>query len=323
MKRKNKKSPDAILTSDWHIRGDSPICRTDDYITAQAKKIEFILDLGNQYSCPILIAGDVGHRPIWGDKLLNSILILLKHHLEHGDSECITEIIAVAGQHDLINHKLDKIEEGGIGVLSKSLKNFNIMSGDFYCLGTNRLYPAPYSIAVYIPADIKSKSLRKFQNSKTIILAHQMVIKTQKDKLWPEQQAHSGKWFLKKYPCYDLIISGDNHQSFVVEYEGRLLVNPGSMMRMTANQIDHKPSVYLWYAESNTVERVYLPIEKGVISREHIEESQQRDMRIESFVNRLKDVEELGLSYEKNMEEFLFKNQVKKRIREKIWESME
>ena len=33
---------------------------------------------------------------------------------------------------------------------------------------------------------------------------------------------------LKKYPQFDLIVTGDNHQSFSVEYEGRLLVNTGT-----------------------------------------------------------------------------------------------
>lgn len=324
MKRKTK-TPTAILTADWHIRGDRPVCRTDDYMEAQRKKIVFILSLANRYKCPILVAGDVGHRAIWGDKLLNWFIRKYFASVETINSS--VEIIAICGQHDLPNHRLDKWEEAGLGVLSKSLENFTVMREGF-CksrLARNEIFKDTKLLSFPYSTKIDHDYINDHPDApqKRITLIHQMVIKSQKDKLWPDQQANSAEKMLKKFPCYDLIVSGDNHQSFAVEYEGRWLVNPGSLMRMTANQIDHRPSVYLWYAEDNSIERVYLPIEKDVISREHIEVAEQRNSRIESFVNRLKETEELGLSYEKNMEEFLKTNRTRKRIIEKIWESME
>ena len=92
---------------------------------------------------------------------------------------------------------------------------------------------------------------------------------------------------------------------------------------MSANQIDHKPSVYLWYAEDNSIERVYLPIADDVISREHIDVANERNERIESFVNRLKETEELGLSFESNMKEFFKTNKTRRKVMEKVWEAME
>ena len=65
MKRKRgvkEKTPDAILTADWHLRDDVPVCRTDDYWAAQWTKIEFIVDLANEYDCPIYNAGDIFHK---------------------------------------------------------------------------------------------------------------------------------------------------------------------------------------------------------------------------------------------------------------------
>jgi hypothetical protein len=77
---------------------------------------------------------------------------------------------------------------------------------------------------------------------------------------------------------------------------------------MSADQIDHKPCVYLWYAKENKVEKVYYPIEQGVISREHIDVKEKREGRIAAFVNRLKGNVEIGLSFEKNMEQYLLTN---------------
>ena len=305
MKRKNNKEiPSLILSADWHVRSDRPVCRTDDYMEAQKKKIEFILYLAEKEDCPILIAGDIGHRPIWGDRLLNWFIEL---------NECpVVKIYTISGQHDLINHRLDKWAEGGLGVLTKK-STLAVMENHLFCYDYY-IHPFPYSA--------KIKETTKFRDKLNVAIAHQMVIKTQKDKLWPDQKAYSGKWFLKKYPCYDLIVTGDNHQSFAVEYDGRWLINPGSIMRMTAAQIDHKPSVYLWYAKSNSVERIYLPIEDNVISREHIEEDEKRDDRIESFVSRLKDTHEIGFNFEQNLKEFFNTNRQRKRVEEKVYNSL-
>ena len=297
MKRKTNKSPTCLLTADWHIRGDRPVCRTDDYMEAQKKKIEFILTLGKKHDCPIFIAGDLGNRPLWGDKLLNYFIEILNKYSDVG-------IYTICGQHDLLNHRLDKWNEGGLGVLSK--KGYIKVLTEKY----ENIQPFSYG--------------EKIEDTEAeIVLLHTMVVKNQKSKLWEAQEAPSAKRIIKKLPKTKLVLTGDNHQSFVVEYEGRILCNPGSLMRMSANQIDHQPSIYLWYAEDNSIERVYLPIEKDVISREHIEVAEERNSRIESFVNRLKETEELGLSFEKNVEQFFKTNRTRKRIMEKIWESME
>ena len=60
--RKTKSKADAILCADLHIRPDTPICRTDDFFDAMSKKIDFILSLSKEHNCPILMAGDLGHK---------------------------------------------------------------------------------------------------------------------------------------------------------------------------------------------------------------------------------------------------------------------
>jgi len=104
---------------------------------------------------------------------------------------------------------------------------------------------------------------------------------------------------------------------------GRMLVNPGSLTRTTAGQVDHKPRVYLWYAESNTVEAVYLPIESGVISRTHIDIAKDRDTRNEAFIERVNSDVEIQLSYEDNIENYFKKYRSEKRVVEKTWEAVE
>ena len=103
---------DYILSSDWHVRDDKPVCRTDNYQEEQTKKINFILSLAQKHKCPILVAGDLGNKPLWGDKLLNYFIDILNEYPN-------VEVYTVCGQHDLLNHRLDKWQEGGLGVLEK------------------------------------------------------------------------------------------------------------------------------------------------------------------------------------------------------------
>jgi predicted phosphodiesterase len=97
--------------------------------------------------------------------------------------------------------------------------------------------------------------------------------------VWYDPDSVSSKTLLRKAKQFDLIITGHNHDSFVIKVGGRLLVNPGSIMRSTTKQINHKPRVYLWYDEDNHVEPVFLPIEKNVLSTEVIEEKKKEDIQ--------------------------------------------
>lgn len=292
----SKGNVSAILSADWHIRLDKPVCRLDDFLVAQSIKVKFILSLARKYKAKILLAGDLSHRPFWGDRLLNYFIDILKDFQD-------VDIYMVCGQHDLPNHRLDKWKEGGVGVLSKN-GHVKVLTEKF-----QNIQPFSYG------EEIKD-------TGSEIVLLHAMIIKSQKEKLWYDQKADHAKRVMRKLPTAKLILSGDNHQSFVVEHEGQVLVNSGSISRSNANQIDHKPSVYLWYAEDNTVERVFLPFDKDVIDRSHIDITKKRDTRIESFVNRLDESYDIDFNFEKNLEEFFNKNEVNEKTKEKIWESL-
>jgi DNA repair exonuclease SbcCD nuclease subunit len=305
--KQSAKKANAILAADLHIRSDTPLCRNfnrDDYLKAQWDKLDFIFKLCKENDCPLLIAGDVGNKSQWPNWLLEVIINIIKVH--------DIEIIAIPGQHDLPEHRLENWQKSGCGVLHgaraiKMLLEPKALSLPF------RIFPFGYGNQI--------KHQKPINRTPTIAMTHQMVIE---DKLlWPDQKAPKGHELLKKFPEYDLILSGDNHNPFVAKYEGRLLVNPGSMMRMTAAQIDHKPRVYKLYADTNEVEAVYLPIEKGIISRTHIKTKQERDERMEAFVSRMSDDIEIGLSFEQNLEEYFNKNRTKKSTQDKVWKAVE
>jgi DNA repair exonuclease SbcCD nuclease subunit len=295
-----KKNPKAILTADWHIRGDAPRCRTDDFQKAMWKKVEFIFALADRYGIPIFLAGDLGHRSQWPNWLIERFVALIN------DYDRI-DIVMAFGQHDLPEHNLELVSKSALGVL---LESKYICNADYW--------DKAYVSAFHYGQKIK-KTLAPKGEKCDMAIAHQMVIEDRPE--WPDQVADRGKALLKKFPQYKLILTGDNHKPFVIRHEGLILVNPGSMMRTTADQINHKPRVYLWDGED--VEPVYLPIEEGVISREHIDISKERDGRITAYVDRLKTNYEIGLDFKKNMVEHFKVNRTRKEISGRVWEAME
>lgn len=295
LRKKSFKYVDAVLCSDLHIRADVPECRTDDFLQAQEKKLKFIFDLCREYDCPLYIGGDIGHRSQWPNWLLEKFISIASG----------IQVYACLGQHDLPSHSTDLISKSAVGVLSAA--GIIDISED-YC--EIRIF--------HYGQKIKNSGPHAFPY---IALSHQLIIQDKED--WPGQEAVKGISLLKKHPVYKLILTGDNHKPFVIRYDGRLLVNPGSMMRTTADQIDHKPRVYLWNQEQNDVIPIYLPIEEDVIDRSHIDIKKHNDdiaKRIEAFIEKMKSNDDFDISFEDNLKVFFRKNRVRKAVKEKIEE---
>jgi DNA repair exonuclease SbcCD nuclease subunit len=273
-----KNNPDLIITSDWHLREDKPVCRTDDYWSEMWNKVDFISDLQKKYDCPVIHAGDLFHH--WKPSPY-----LLSMSIEHLPINFWT----IYGQHDLPQHNLELVHKSGINTLVKAGKIHALEATHF---GT---FPSEFS---------KKMTLGGLKNP--ILIWH--VYNYQGKVPWPGCTSPTGRKLLKKYPEYDLIITGDNHKTFTEEYQGRILVNPGSLMRSNADQINHKPSVFLYYASNNTVKQVFLPINEDVISREHIEKAEKRELRIDAFIDKLKDDSQSFLSFEDNVNNLIRSN---------------
>jgi len=302
----------AILTSDMHIRSTVPKCRTDDFLGAMIMKLNFIIDLANEHDCPILVAGDIGDKSEWPDWLLTETIRVLKRLMR--------EMYCIPGQHDLPNHSMELLEKSGIQVLVEA-SCLSILHTPFL-IRTHRtlsseikkvlVHPFPYGKKI---AHTKIP-MKAYPN---VAVAHQMVRK-RKTEDYPDQGGERGVELLKKFPEYNLILTGDNHKPFVVEHGDRVLVNSGSMLRTTAGQEDHKPRVYLWDAKTNKVEPVYLPIEKGVVNREHIVKVEERNERIEVFVRKLKTDYDVSLSFEDNLVAYFRKNKTDDPVTKLVWE---
>jgi hypothetical protein len=314
-----KNKPDAILSSDWHLRLDTPLCRTDDYLEAQMRKIKFIKSLSDDHGgIPVIMAGDLFNKWWIGPAKESKEFIadLIKE---------LPWIIMVPGQHDLPYHNLELLPKSGLAIL-EAAGIVDILINQLSILGQQPTHRLPGKIPIDItgfPYGVKYCDLKtRAKGIRTICVMHHLVM-ADKEKAWPGAEEERASKLLKKLKGYDVILTGDNPKQFVLEKDKRLLVNPGSMMRMKSDQEDHIPAVYLWWAESNTIEARPLPMEEGVISQEHIETEEKREERISAFVTRLSDDVEVGLSFRENLEVHMKKNKTKKSPKELVWRALD
>jgi len=105
--QKRETPPDAILTSDWHIREDTPECRTDDFMATQERKLKWLSDLQEKFKCPIFDGGDLFDH--W-----KPTPYLLQWTIKRMPKDVWT----VPGNHDLAQHSMDVVcTRDGLAVL--------------------------------------------------------------------------------------------------------------------------------------------------------------------------------------------------------------
>jgi hypothetical protein len=226
------------------------------------------------------------------------------------------------GQHDLPQHNLAEYGKTGLNTLQQAGRVIGLAGG------FERVFGDPSSLVKavrgYAYGETAQNACPDQKNSKKALLWHHLTCAEKQNQPWPGANAAPVCRLFMTLDKYDLIVTGDNHQQFSYVAEGRLVVNPGSMMRQTADQTDFKPAVFGWVAETNSVTRIPLPILAGVVSREHLrgEKSEDRDARMEAYIERASRTFETGLSFEKNMEQHIKTNKVEKGVEALIWKAV-
>jgi DNA repair exonuclease SbcCD nuclease subunit len=101
------------------------------------------------------------------------------------------------------------------------------------------------------------------------------------------------------------IITGDNHKRFVYETNRRFVINPGCIMRQTVDEISYDPSVYLVNFETEEIQTIKIPDKIEMITDEYLIDTKDRDERIKSFVELVKDKKGLSLSFKDTLDKKL------------------
>lgn len=273
MQTKDPVAPKLILTGDWHLDTNTPENRTDNYFQTQYSKIYFILNKAHQLGAEyILQPGDFfnSHRA-------NNYL--LQHYVDvFLRWKPAVKIFTIYGQHDMRFHSSDKentplavMRAAGLVTILEARPT--IITGGLTPLF---LYGCSWGEDVPVRQD-KHIGIH-------ILLIHKMIVKDKK--LWEGQEDFTWANNLLLQSGFDLIVSGDNHQSFILPNNKQLLVNAGSLMRSTIDQVNHQPIIYLYNPVDRSNLGITVPIEPfdKVMNAKKAEEQKKRNAELEAFV---------------------------------------
>lgn len=270
-----------MLTADWHLRDDAPPCRTDDFVSAQARKIHYLFALAEEQRCDgIIIAGDLFHRARPSFNALNLAVTLL------GQAPC--PVYTVAGNHDLPAHSLSLMSNSAYGVLAA-------VGVVHHCSAKSATkFPQLFGASW-------EEELPSCEDGQGIGIAHTMILPSSEAVFEGEPIRH----FARRHVGYQLIVVGHHHATFTFEgIKGKvpMVVSPGGITRQTADEENKTPCVFIYNTDSRKLSQHELPHEGGVVSREHIDLIARKESRVSKFVEMLgQQVGESGTNFEENL----------------------
>lgn len=265
-----------VLCNDVHLTSHQPVGRTDNVLEASLTKFDAILNLAHRYRAPVLVGGDLCERPRdW--YLLPALagLLIAYHH---------TPVYAVWGQHDMYMRSEENKDATTLGVLAQA-GMVTLIPPEGLTFGDSRS-ETPWIVhgcswGQELPWPHSSDHFHA-------LVAHMPLAQRA---AYPGHDYTDAGAFLRKYP-YSLVLAGDVHRRFEVNYQGRVAVNTGPILRVDADDYNRHldPAVALFDTEAHTVTWYTVPAQPGtvVLSREHIEAKEQNQAMLADFIAMVK-----------------------------------
>ena len=212
------------------------------------------------------------------------------------------DFYTIYGNHDLPQHNIELKNRCGVYVLEKA----NVLT-----VIDGRHWNVDYNENQWFEIE-----------GRKIHIAHMMTYQGKTP--YPGCTDTPASGLLRKYKDFDLIITGHNHMQFVEKYNGRLLLNPGSLTRQSSNERGWKPCVWVWCAKDNSLEQVFLPVELDAVQvPERIAEKEQREERIDAFISRLNTEWGEEMDFEANIRKAIAVNDIPKSVQDIIYKAIE
>jgi len=278
-----------LIIGDTHLTNRTPKNRTDDCPETQKGKMVFIFDLAKKEKVSaILQPGDLVdhylHRYNTPDIIKREWIIYFK--------ENDIPIFTVPGQHDMRYHSSD-IKNTPMGVLEGS-GVINVMTSiPLRCFSDIYIYGAGWNAEI-------PKLIERDRPVLHILITHRMIIKDKK--IWEKQTEFDKADSLLSKHKFDLIVSGDNHQSFIQKDGEKILVNCGSLMRSKIDQVKHQPCAYIYNTKDKTITKHLIPIKpfEDVMNIEAAVETKEKNKKLDLLIEGLSSDEHIeGLDFKK------------------------
>lgn len=280
-----------VITGDWHLRKDVPISRPEmeeEWINLQWCMVRAVKVFCEKKACDLIHTGDLFHK----SQAYYGISNQLKEIFDHWD----LGFFKIAGNHDLPYHLWENVMNSSW--LATTGEDATLMLDGAFHFGTT-------------PKDSDAE----------IIFTHQLVFPDEKSKP-PMAAGKTAQELLDEFPNAKWIFTGDYHKAFHYEKKGRHVVNPGCLLRQSANEEFYDTGFYYVDTRKEIVEFHSLG-DTIPMNTEHLHNAKERNDRIEAFMEIIEEKGEVSLSFTENLHEKLNNKKVPKAVKAIIQEIKE
>lgn len=280
-----------LITADWHVKGERPICRLDDnWIESQRKTIAQIREVFECNMCDqIWIVGDLFDAPRCSTEAVN---MLVEELLKFPEGS----VKVLCGNHDLKDHNYDNLNVCSIGTIKQ-------IFGDI-----------PSNIETYMKGRSYTVSAKPFgldeENDSDIVCTHQLT--------FPDEATRgifggaTAEELLARWPKAKFILTGDYHHGFIYkkvpdislndEKYARFVITPGCTNIQKADELDYEPMVVVLDLARLDIQPVYLDPQHENCTRDHIEARERKEEQFEQVVETIKGSVDISLDFDSNLE---------------------
>lgn len=305
-----------LLTADWHVQGERPLCRRDtDWIGTQRQAIRFVVDLANSRGLPLVVIGDICNTP----RISTPALVMLIEELKRALS-----VWLVAGNHDLPFHSYKNVADCSFGVLRQL---FPELGPDSHPFGSDLIGASPFGL--------DADGIGRWAQ-----FTHQLVFPDEASRPAPAVGKTAAE-LADQFPNAAWIFTGDYHHAFVrdvlparlegmqdgdVEADLVHVVNPGCLLRHAADMLDYQPRVAIVDTDAGTVEWVDVPDPgiltdgEAVVTDSYLREAEARDEKVEAFIECIRTSGTVSLSFRDNLARALLSPDIPSGVHEIIHE---
>jgi len=293
-----------IFLSDLHLTCNTPVARLDDIEETWKEKLRFIFDYAQLNKLDIFVAGDFFDKPRdW--RVLAEFLKLREEYQG-------VYVASVFGQHDMYLYSKDRYSTS-LGVLIKANSVDELNNHPF-------VESSELGEQIHIYGCSWGQEIPKSEKGAiNILVIHKSISDAP---LFPGHDYTDALRFLEKNPAYNVIVCGDIHRRFVYTVNGRMIMNPGPLLRMEATDynMNYNPKFVVLDTTYQTVEWIdipHYPAEK-VLTRSHIENKKETETMLDEFIKNVSVDHKITFSFKENLQEYLMKNKIPQEIKDII-----
>ena len=287
-----------IITADWHLSQTRPRCRIDkDWIETQRNIINQVYEYAKKFKVDVFIVGDIFHSN--SDTSFEVIKIVQDFAKEL--KKIGLKLYVIFGNHDLLFHSVKNVDKSAVGILINS---------------ENVYFAGDYS------DEVGAGHFDEKIENKRIVFKHILCFESKEDIPF-NVDGVTAQELLDEYDNAKYICLGDNHHSFIYENKGRKVINSGCLMRRNSNFKDYKP-IIVYVNEEEEICKSYPIIDnEDLIDDSYILQENQRNERIESFVDKLRKTKGVSLDFVDNVQNEMKHNNFEPELKEVVEELLE